>query len=1275
MRLTYLFRVLVLLALLGYYPMAAQGLPSFKPPVSMGSPLKSVILNDAEYGVEEGNPVVYTTLSGNPAQFQVMNLRTGRLLRSFDLHGSGSSWTHLKVSNGDIYIGGNGILYKYNLRDKKLVDLGGIGEEVIYGLSPDQEGNVYFGSYPNAKIGRYNPHTNEFTDFGNVAPNQKYSRTTAYYNGHVFAGIGTENQLARLDLVTREVFTIPLPTDVEPGSSIWQLDVAYNYLVVGVGGGKNTLLLYDLTTNNWTSDRFDNNKGLRLIKDPREPHLVYFLQENKLKRLNLDSKRLTDTGLEYGSFIRNYTWLNLNDPSMPGQSLVLLNREGKASFLNPNSGKTTHKHYPFQGGVIPIQSIENGPNATIHLSGYPGGVGAEFSPSTKEVSSFSLGQAEGMITMGDTIYYGIYPKARIYRKLPGRNVELVYQIPDQDRPFVMKEESGELIIGTIPNYGKLGGSLTILNPLEPENARVFPDLVKNQSIAGLAVRGDTIFGSTTIAGGLGVEPDSDHALIFRFNRKTGTLIDTVQPMEEPVNMISGLHSGPNGNLWAAADGTLLELDPKTLKSLRSLKMFPELKDYGRWRPVQFHWKEGYLYTTLGGRLSVVDPKTLNYNILAETELMTVNTNGDIYYANLDELVLLEKEPGIKNLGVPLLTVAIPGAAYGEGRGGEPRIYAVSGGNPATLNEIDLLTGEVVNSMPLYGASNAWGVTRTPNGKIYVGTYPNAGLYEYDPYLGELTALGKVINGEKFIWRLDSSLDGKVYGGTYPSGKVFEYDPATSKFRDYGPLMEGSQYARSLSVSENDIIYVGMGTERPGLVALDRINGSSTEIKLPKQYNSETLVYDVDVRQHYVFIRITGKKDVLVYDTKKEAFVNIIPNASGLDVSEVAPDGKSVYLSVDNQLNRYDLMEHKLYPTNYKNFGTSRGFGWYKDLNDKLPGWSLVSISNKGLVRVYNIDRDSSTNYAANIVGGPVSIQSLGKGPDGNIYIGGYFSGGLGKYDVHTGDLSQNSQIGQIEGMTTLGNHMYFGIYTGAEIFKYRPDLPFKGKQNPHMIYSLREHDQDRPFAMVPVGKRVAVGTVPEYGRLGGSLSFYEPNKRGNPMKLFKSVVENQSIISLESNNRYLYGGTSVWGGLGSKPLEKDARIFIWDLKKDKKIKDFVPLPGERGIAALALENKRYLWGLSLGTLFLVDLNTEEVIWSKELFKVDWQSMSHFWRGGAMEFSRDGKLMVQARDRIYEVDTSTKEVRLLVAPASLMAIDEEGDIYFARNEHLFKLSLD
>ncbi|HEY4553829.1 MAG TPA: hypothetical protein VIG80_11580, partial [Bacillaceae bacterium] len=239
----------------------------FSAPESMGTPIESIAIYDSSFGKEDGKDVMYTTASGNPSIFQVIDLISQKVLRTYPLEGSESSWTHITVPNGNVYIGGNGKLYEYSPATKEVKNLGGIGESVVYGLSYDEEGRVYFGSYPNAKAGRYDPRTGEMKDYGRVAPGQNYSRATAYHNGYLFLGIGINGYMVKVDVSTGEYERIDMPSHVIEGSSnIWQLDSAGKYIVAGIGGGNNALLFYDTETGQWSDTYYKGNKGLRLVE-------------------------------------------------------------------------------------------------------------------------------------------------------------------------------------------------------------------------------------------------------------------------------------------------------------------------------------------------------------------------------------------------------------------------------------------------------------------------------------------------------------------------------------------------------------------------------------------------------------------------------------------------------------------------------------------------------------------------------------------------------------------------------------------------------------------------------------------------------------------------------------------------------------------------------------------------------------------------------------------------------------------------------------------------
>ncbi|WP_010268818.1 FIMAH domain-containing protein [Paenibacillus senegalensis] len=660
----------LLLSLFPARPAHAYVDRSFSAPIDLGSPIQSIAIYDSAYGVENGRDVMYTTTSGNPAQFQVIDVLSQEVLRVFPLPGSESSWTHLTVPDGTVYIGGNGKLYQYSPQTQSLTDLGGIGESVVYGLSHDEQGRVYFGSYPNAKIGRYDPATGEMKDYGTVAPGQSYTRSTAYHDGYIYAGIGTSASVVKIDAETGEKETIALPDypGVALTGTVNQLDVAGRYLVAGVNSGTSPLLFYDLELQQWSSTYYENNRGIRLSYGVEGSNVVYFIRNGQLMELNINTLQLEETGLAYGSYLRNSTWVNVpNDPDLPGLSLITVTFGGGIVFFNPQSQIVKSVQYPIQGNPIPIQALETGPDGKLYMSGYPGGQAAVYSPDTDKFQMFPLGQAEGMTSFGSKLFLGVYPGAAIHELDTNKPLQASvnpvqrFTIPHQDRPFSMTSDEKRLFIGTIPDYGELGGALTIYEPETGSAPVVHENLIENQSIVGLTVADGKLYGSTTVAGGLGIDPVETAAKLFVWDIASGTKLQEWVPaipgISSTPRMISGLTAGPDGQIWAAADGTLFAFDPDTLEITKSETIYPEVSNYGRWRPVYIRTgADGLLYTTLAGRITVVDPDSLESVTLATTPLMTLGHDGHIYYADDTQLMKIEVGEGTGEFPV---TIQLP----------------------------------------------------------------------------------------------------------------------------------------------------------------------------------------------------------------------------------------------------------------------------------------------------------------------------------------------------------------------------------------------------------------------------------------------------------------------------------------------------------------------------------------------------------------------------------------------------------------------------------------
>ncbi|KWX69708.1 hypothetical protein [Paenibacillus jilunlii] len=615
------------------------------------------------------------------------------------------------------------------------------------------------------------------------------------------------------------------------------------------------------------------------------------------------------------------------------------------------------------------------------------------------------------------------------------------------------------------------------------------------------------------------------------------------------------------------------------------------------------------------------------------------------------------------IGEPLNGLAVWASAYGKWQE-KDRIYAVSSGSPCMLFVLDPAGSEPVQQFALEGSDHCWGVIAAASG-VYIGG--SGILYRFTHEQG-IENLGEMIPGEFYTWRLAADDEGNIYGGCYPGGKVFQYNPATAQFRDYGVMVEGEQYARSMEAWKGKL-YVGVGTRCPHIVELDTVTGVRTEISLPEECSTEQLVYDLNIVHGKMLVRITPCSRLYIYDLELRRWEKCIEHVSGLSVS--APDSQgNMYFIKDDILQRYALAAGILTPASLAMPEPAGDYGWLEGHPLNPHGRCLAGVHRDGTCWIYDPENDRHTVMDFMLQGQPVHLQSLAWGPEGKLYIGGYFAGGLASYDPAASELTSRRGIGQIEGMMEAHGIMYLGVYPKANIFAYDPNLEWNPGSNPKLAFSLQEEDQDRAFAWTRAGEGLAIGTVPSYGRNGGALTLFHPVT--GTREVFRGLLPQQSIVSLAAGEELLFAGGSVWGGLGIAPERKEASLMIWEVNSRRKVWEGVPVPGEKAISALALDDEGKVWGLTAGRLFLfnpVTLKTEQTI---QVLPVDWEAMTHFWRGGCELLYRESILYGVAMNLLFKYDVRLNQLEVLDEDARLLAIDGEGGLYFARTTALYRM---
>ncbi|MCF6409980.1 Ig-like domain-containing protein [Pseudalkalibacillus salsuginis] len=626
--------------------------------------------------------------------------------------------------------------------------------------------------------------------------------------------------------------------------------------------------------------------------------------------------------------------------------------------------------------------------------------------------------------------------------------------------------------------------------------------------------------------------------------------------------------------------------------------------------------------------------------------------------------VIDIKPAFKDLGTQIEKLTIMKGAFGKDENGREVAYTVIAGDPAKLAIVDLETEEVIKTLSLPEAEVAWAITVASDGTVYAGSTPNGSLYKYVPGSGEVVNLGKPVPGQTVIWDLTPGKDGKVYGGTYYDGHTFEYDPQEG-FTDFGVMQQGEEYVRSVAYDEEEhVLYAGVGAHAH-LIKYD-INTGTKENILPEKYKDYISVYDLNLEGGKLFVKLEPNFQMFVMD-KETGEIDYEMNVHSRGVSPLSPDGTKIYYTYAGILYEYNLIqkeatEVKIGGKTVNLGGAVIGFAYPELSGDAFNGTNLVGFvgNYNGDFFKYNLNTSALKKSVLDLPPQPTDIYNIGAGPDGKIYSSGFIGGGVGIYNPTTDQTVQETGLGQMEGMASIGNKIYFGVYPGARLYEYDTTRPWDRRRNLNHLFSLHdEFEQNRTVAIEAVEERneLYIASTPDYGKLGGALSIY--NTTTGEIDVYRHIVQNQSVISLAEKENKIWAGTSVYGGTGQEPVETEAKLFSWDIESSEKEYESVPVPGKTSIGALIKGPEGHLWGLAQDTLFIFDPNKGETVYSSVEFPG-----AHIKRVGAsLVLGQDGNIYGTVDQKFFRINAETKEVTILKENAKRLAKDNYGNIYF------------
>lgn len=649
----------------------------------------------------------------------------------------------------------------------------------------------------------------------------------------------------------------------------------------------------------------------------------------------------------------------------------------------------------------------------------------------------------------------------------------------------------------------------------------------------------------------------------------------------------------------------------------------------------------------------------------------------------------------ENLGPQIRKATLMRGAIGLDQNNRQVIYTVVAGAPSIFTIIDIKTEQVIKSLPMPDTSGAWAVTMSNDGSVYMGAYNLGLLYRYIPSTDQLINLGHPLDTkDAVLYPMAAGKNGIMYGSTYPTASLYAYDPATNKFTNYGTMSKNTSGERWTRVTvydeESHKIYAGVGNV-PRLLEYDLATGSKRDL-LPAGFDNIVSVYDLNIADGRLFARkeANNANETFVIDIQSGKLVEVTNADTGeksttfinfsRGISPVSPIANKVYYAaVGGELYEYDLDTNSYRTTGASIEGAAIAYGYVRLEEPGFPGYSLVGLSgNSGKMFKYNLETGAVKTTEVQVPAEPVNIHEIIKGPDGKIYTAGYLQGNLGVYTPSSGESIYYDGIGQGEGMTTIHNKLYLGLYPGASIYEYDLSKPWNRTNsnalNPIKLFGLGDINQDRPFGLAGAEdlNKLFVGTVPKNGMLGGSLTIYDIEIGGTP-ETYVNLIPNQSILSLAYKDGLLYGGTSIYGGQGSTPMTTEAKLFIWDVCNKQKIFETVPVSGKQAITSLHIGPDGNIWGLANGALFIFDTNSRQVIYSNNFFP----SAAGRWIDGSMETGTDGNVYATVDGNFFKIDAATKEVTILATGVRKLAQDDFGSFYMFTNPetpNLYKYSI-
>ena len=551
--------------------------------------VKKTLMQGVCYSVYKGENRLYGVLAeGGCATFVAINLDKKEIIFSQDASGATGSWGVAEASDKRVYFGSyiNAGLYRFD-PEKEIVETifdNLPNAKFIFSLDADSNNNIYGGTWPNCAVFKYNGNTDRLEYYDeNLVENENYVRMVLYDDKKdvLYSTISAHCHILEYKFGEGSLRDV-LPEKYRKEAFARLMDIHDGKLTVYMTGSCKIIVI-DLESGELVKEIDPGNLTIEHL--PVGIPIENIVTGGRNGGLVIDYETMTP-----------YNFLAEKDdtimgiwPYSDGRSFLMSSFEGKIYLYDCITGLKSAIDIELPRKDIEIRQLHMTDGGVLHSGGYLRGGNSFYYPEKdKSIQYDGVGQCEGITSSKGTVYYGKYPGAHIYVfdtskpwSVPDNPKELFeLKTPaNQDRPFAMEVYDEKLYIGTIPNYGDVQGALTIYD-IAKETHEIKKDFSDSRSIVSFEYKDGILYGSTTVCGGLGSYTKHKSGTVFAMDAGTGRYIYEVSPVEGCKNA-GGLCFADDGVLLGCADSTFFIIDPKDGNVIftRKLTEFDSVKDY------------------------------------------------------------------------------------------------------------------------------------------------------------------------------------------------------------------------------------------------------------------------------------------------------------------------------------------------------------------------------------------------------------------------------------------------------------------------------------------------------------------------------------------------------------------------------------------------------------------------------------------------------------------------------------------------------------------------